>query len=166
MARNYGSFIQVVCADDSHGSRTVKIANFTYVDLAQEYPTLISDDFGPDWEHDLEAQVHMWRAQGSGVEVVDGQSAHVAKPPPEDPRYVARVRSEESITPDGQVYGEVWPDSASAQDGPLRRRVSMRCDLCGLHAVARMEKLRPVLDRLAENGVGSVQLSNLIAILT
>jgi hypothetical protein len=61
----------------------------------------------------------------------------------------------------------VDPDGRLDQANKLsaRGRISMQCDLCGLRAVVREETLFPPLDKLAANGVSSIELHALATIL-
>jgi hypothetical protein len=80
------------------------------------------------------------------------------------------------------VRGELWPrpyeqylvgNTPVDPDGRLdqadklsaRGRVNMQCDLCGLGVVTREETLFPMLDKLAANGVSSVELRALVTTL-
>ena len=61
------------------------------------------------------------------------------------------------------------PMRDGAQTDPTedpRDRYPLVCSLCGLNVTVRRENLDPVLDRLYEHGVGSIELSHLAVILS
>ena len=84
------------------------------------------------------------------------------------------------ITLGGSSRGQLWPrpydqyligDTPVDPDGRLdpaeksaaRSRVSVQCDLCGFGFVARGETLYPILDKLADHGVVTIELKDLAA---
>lgn len=140
--------VVVVCNDPSHEARTVKVGNFTHCDITELRPDIWGElPSGSRWQADLFALLElgpkMQKRVNDGVETLAGsQPAGV----------IPELPTIESLQP--------------GLDNDIRIRFSMKCDLCGLHVVARYEAIGPILDKLAANGVDSIELAHLAAIVT
>lgn len=146
-----GFMVQVVCDDRSHEGRTVKIANFTYCDITKVLPDVYGDaDPYMEWWFDLPATL-----DGEGYE------SPAPLPDPQQNMQAHEWRTGMWTALYDNQKAE-WP-TESTVDG--RKRYSMQCNLCGLHVVAREEVIDPVLDKLAVNGVTSIELTHLAAIV-
>lgn len=137
-----GFTVYVVCTDQSHEGRTVKVTNFTYEDW--RYASGEDASKPRIWTWDLGKVDSRSEERAAVGEAMDGDAP------------LSELLGAE-VVPGVRLPVHVEPD---------RMRYSMACRLCGLNVEARHERLVPVLDRLAENGIASVELNHMRAIIS
>lgn len=70
------------------------------------------------------------------------------------------------VTDKGTAVNVIDPAQHEMTGRANRARFDMRCKLCGLTAVARLETMNVVLDKLRHAGVRTIELTHLVAILS
>ena len=160
MSAPIGWRIGIVCTDSAHSAKQCKVTSYTLVLPGEVYPAL--DGLPAEWVRDLEAvrsfgliDWHRLAQRGR----VRGQrlDGDLTADEVEVIRYSGDPDDLELLD-HGVTASPVQPE--------WRTRYVDCCRLCGLNVAYRHERVVPVLDKLAANGITSVELSHLAAIIT
>lgn len=152
--------VAVVCNDQSHAGREVKITWFGWTELGGIY-----GDGPPEWSVEVGRRRHHARFNR---ELAAEIAAEKARHPERNHFAAAHGKAHQTLRERFAAHPQPKTREVirSADGSVMHTKYRLRCSLCGLDVQRRDDAVHAVLDKLRLAGVSRIELSHLAATLS